>query len=59
MLGETEKKPKHNNVGTHDGDALVCILKATKTTPRQNVIGLIIQPEFVKESVVERICTQL
>lgn len=37
MLGETKKKPKHYSGGTHDGDALVCILKVMKIIPRQNV----------------------
>jgi hypothetical protein len=61
MLGETEKKRKRYSEGTHDGDdhALVCILKAMKTTPRPNITGLIMRLGLVKKSVAEDICTQL
>jgi len=41
MLGETKKKPKLYRGGRDDGDPLACILKATKTTLRQNVISII------------------
>jgi hypothetical protein len=59
MLGETKKKPKHNNEGKHDGDGLVYILKAMKITLRQIVTGKNMRPAVVKKSVPEDLCTQL
>jgi hypothetical protein len=53
MLGETERKPKHDNEGTHDGDGLVCILKAMKITLRQNVTSINMRLGVVKKSGAE------
>jgi hypothetical protein len=50
MHGETERKPKHYNEGRHEGDGLVCILKAMKITLRQNVTSINMRLGAVKRS---------
>jgi hypothetical protein len=59
MFGEIEKKPKHYNEGKHDGDGLVCILKAMKTILRQNVTGINMRPGLVIKPGVDDLCTLL
>lgn len=53
MLGETKKKRKPCSEGAHDGGAQVCILKVMKTTPKQNVTGLIMLSGLARKSVAE------
>jgi hypothetical protein len=59
MLGETERRPRHYNEGTHDDDDLVCILKAMKTTLKQNVTGINMRRGLKKSEAEDLVCTLL